>query len=292
MHARIAGILKQAVMNWIDNRSASSAAAIAFYAVFSAVPLLLVVIQAASGLLGEATASRALFHQLEFYVGPQGAYVIQQALASASESSHQGGALVVGAVALLLGTTAIFSQVQTSLNIVWNVPSDDEPIHRQILRFLWRRLLAFAMAVVFGLLLLTFLVMGVILHRLVAQYSDYAAVDLMRHLRLVNWMLSFLLMGLLLAMIYKILPDTPIRWGEVWIAALITAGLLMVGDIFISMYISHMSIGSAYGAAGSLVLVLVWVYYSAMAFLLGAEIAHCVACGHIAKAGDAAPGQS
>ncbi|MEM9272557.1 MAG: YihY/virulence factor BrkB family protein [Cyanobacteria bacterium P01_F01_bin.143] len=270
MQIRIKPILKlfkEAFREWQQDKASLLAAALAYYTVFSVTPLLVIAIAIAGAVFGEDAAKGELFQQINTLVGEQGAQVIEIALANASKPEIGSAASIISIVVLLLGASGVFAQLQEALNTVWNVKP---PKDKSIWQFIHKRLLSFGMVLVIGLLLLASLLISAILSGL-SNFEAHllpAWISLGKYLNLV---ISFGLITLLFALIYKYLPDVRIRWKDVWVGAVITAILFSFGKFLIGLYLGRSSFGSAYGAAGSLIIFLAWVFYSAQILLFGAE---------------------
>ncbi|MBK8535372.1 MAG: YihY/virulence factor BrkB family protein [Candidatus Competibacteraceae bacterium] len=242
------------------------AAALSYYTVFALAPLLIVAIAVAGFVFGREAAQGHLISEIRDIVGAEGAVLIQQVLANSSKPAQGIGATVVGLATLLFGTTRVFVQLQDALNTIWDVvPS--EGILRSFLR---KRLLSFSLVLGIGFLFLVSLVVSA----LVAVIDQNLAV-LMPGFPTIVYVIdlsnSFIVISLLFAMIYKLLPDAHVAWGDVWLGAILSALLFSVGKNIMGLYIIKAGGQSVYGAAGSLVVVLVWVYYSAQLLFFGAE---------------------
>ena len=259
-------LLKETIDAWVLDNVGRSAAALAFYMVFSLAPSLMIVVAVAGAFAGRLAARTELFHQIEVFVGPRAASFLQ----ILSEGARQGSgaaSTVIGITLALFGATAVFVELQSSLNHIWHVEPKSP---RFIRRLLYTRLLSFLMVLGIGVLLLVALGVGAVLsaaEHLVGGMLPLPAIIVQS----TGLLVSFVLMVLLFAAIYKILPDVMICWKDVWVGATITAVLMAVGRVLITVYVARSSLRSVYGAAGSLVIVLLWVYYSAQIFLFGAE---------------------
>ncbi|CDH44820.1 YihY/virulence factor BrkB family protein [Candidatus Contendibacter odensensis] len=259
-------LLKETVHAWNDDKAEYMAAALSYYTVFALAPLLIVAIAVAGFVFGREAAQGHLISEIRDIVGAEGAVLIQQVLANSSKPAQGIGATVVGLATLLFGTTRVFVQLQDALNTIWDVvPS--EGILRSFLR---KRLLSFSLVLGIGFLFLVSLVVSA----LVAVIDQNLAV-LMPGFPTIVYVIdlsnSFIVISLLFAMIYKFLPDAHVAWGDVWLGAILSALLFSVGKNIMGLYIIKAGGQSVYGAAGSLVVVLVWVYYSAQLLFFGAE---------------------
>ncbi len=263
--------LKTIYRRFSEDECMSAGAALAFYTMFSLPSILIIVITIAGAVWpGDLNAQEALLEEIQSQMGRQAAEQIQSILNSRPQSGGSTLATVLGAAALVFGATGVMAQLQTSLDKAWAVEPDPE--QGGIKNFLVKRAVSFAMVVVIALLLLALLVLSTLLSLFDDTVSRWAGESLTASLLVgLNWLASFLVVVLLFAAIFKVLPDAMIRWRDVWVGAAVTALLFSLGKHLIGFYLSHAGIGSPYGAAGSLALLLVWVYYSSLILLLGAE---------------------
>jgi membrane protein len=265
-------LVKAAGSNWMKDKVPRLAAALAFYTILSAAPLLVLVLGIA-GLLfhHDQQVRHALVEQLGSLVGQQGGDAIKLMIENASGPGSSITAVVVGVVMLLFGASGVFAELQDSLNTIWEVAPKPG---RGILGTIRDRFLSLAMVLGTGFLLLVTLVLSTALAAL-TRFAGLESVGVVGEV--VNFIVSFVVVALLFAMIYRFLPDVQIGWRDVWVGAVVTALLFVVGKLLIGLYLGHASVGSAYGAAGSLVVFVVWVYYSAMILFLGAEFTRAYA---------------
>jgi len=267
------GVIKTAVSGWIDDYAQSMGAALAYYTIFSMAPLLLIVISIAGLVFGDEAARGEIFSQLEGMLGASGALAVQGLLESVRKPSESVTATVFGVALLLIGATSVFGELQDALDRIWRAPV--RAGQSGWWRLVQARLLSFGMIVGIGFLLIVSLVASAALAALQKWwgpvFSDWAAASI------IEVVLSFLVTTVAFAMIYKIVPRVPIHWKDVWIGAATTSLLFTVGKLLIGVYIGRSGIASGFGAAASLVVVLVWVYYSAQIFLLGAEFTRAYA---------------
>lgn len=262
-----------AFKNWFAHDSMAESAALSYYTVFSLAPVLLIVIMIAGAVFGEDAVRGKIVRQFGGLMGEEQAQFVQLILQKAQKESANGLAAAAGIVTLILGATAVFSQLQSSLNRIWQVKPKPGHLVRDFLR---KRLLSFAIVAAIGFLLLVSLVVSAgveVLQNYVA--SQFAGEALW--LEWANALLSFLLFTLLFAMIYRILPDARIPWRDVWLGAIATSLLFVVGKWAIGFYLGRTAATSAYGAAGSIVVLLLWVYYASFIVLIGAELTHAYA---------------
>jgi membrane protein len=267
---RWVSLCETAVYSWLEDRAPTMGAAIAYYTVFSLAPMLVMVIAIAGLAFGQKAAEGALFDGLADLVGPESAGAVQAMLRSASSTRSGILATVVGFGTLIIGATAVFSELQSALNVIWKAPaSGGLGVWHHLLK---SRLLSLSVVLVIGFLLLVSLVISTAL-AVFSDYLDWILPGFATILHVIHLTLSFGFTTVLFAMMFKILPDNPVEWEEVWLGGAVAALLFTVGKHLISFYIGSSNMASTYGAAGALIIVLVWVFYSAQIFLLGAEFA-------------------
>ncbi|MEO7337911.1 MAG: YihY/virulence factor BrkB family protein [Caldimonas sp.] len=277
-------LVKASATAWSDDYAPSMGAALAYYTLFSIAPLLLIVISIGGLVFGQDAARGQLFDQLRDLMGDQTALAIQALLKNASKPSQGIVATAVGLVAVGVGAMSIFGELQSSLDRIWRAPVDTTG--SGLLKLVRSRLLSFGMILGLGLLLIVSLVASTAMAAL-ARWWTPGSGHWTVIAELVNVVLSFALVSAGFAMIYKVLPRVRIQWRDVLIGATATAVLFTIGKFLIGFYLGHATVASGFGAAGSLVVMLVWVYYSAQIFLLGAEFtwvyAHtCGSRSHVA----------
>ena len=252
-------LCKQALMSWKADYAPSMGAALAYYTVFSVAPLLLIVISVAGLVFGQEAARGEIMTQLSGLMGEQGARAVQGMLEAVNKPKEGIVATAIGIALLLLGATTVFGELQDALDRIWRAPARDEG--KGVLKLLRVRLLSFSMIMGIGFLLMVSLVASAALAALrkwwAPGFGGWAALA-----QAVQFVVSVALV---------IMPRVRVQWRDVWVGAAVTALLFTVGKHLIGLYIGKSSVASGYGAAGSLVVVLVWVYYSAQIFLLGAE---------------------
>lgn len=263
-------MLQAAVQAWNQDNAARLAAALAYYATLSIAPLLILVIAIASLFFDSAAVSQQLITQLEATIGNEGAQLLQTALDNANRPGQSSGLLasLIGVGILLVGATGVLVQLQASLNLVWGVKTRSDLGLTDILR---KRLLSLGMILGIGIVLLLSLVAS----SLITGFSNYFQTlmpGLDTLVQLLNFVVSFAITTLLFAMIFKILPDVDIHWGDVWFGGVVTALLFSIGKYLIGLYLGISSVGSIYGAAGSIVILLIWIFYSAQIMFFGAEL--------------------
>jgi membrane protein len=265
-------ILKDTVLGFIDDEALSRGAAIAFYTVTSLAPVLLLVIAIAGLAFGQEAAQGAVMDQLTGLMGAQAAETLQAALASASGKSSGILASVIGIVTLLATASGVFGEMQTALNRIWKA----EPKSGTVSRLVRARAASIGLVAALGFLLAASLAVSAALTALGATLNAYLPFG-EALLSVVNFLVSLALLAVLFAAIYKVLPDRAIAWRDVIVGALITALLFTIGKSLIGWYLGSSAVGSSYGAAGGLIVLFFWVYYSAQIFLLGAEFTRAYA---------------
>jgi membrane protein len=260
-------ILVESLTSWIDHRASSKGAALAFYTLFSMTPILVLSIAFAGYVFGAEAAQGEIVAQVQGLVGPNGAQVIQALLAAARDPDSGLVATLVASVLLLLGTTSVFVELKGSLDELWGIDKPSQPAFS--VRFLRTRLLSFGMVLVLAFLLLVSLVISATLAML-ERHAGGALGGSAVALATTSSLISFGVIACMFAVIYKTLPDAPLTWRDVWIGAAFTAGLFSLGKYAIGLYLGNSGVASSFGAAGSLIALLLWVYYSAQIFFLGA----------------------
>jgi membrane protein len=252
---------------WFSERASSKGAALAFYTLFSLAPLLVIVIAIAGAIFGEDAARGAIFNELRGLVGPAGAEAVQLLLANARDPAAGLIATITAVALLIIGATTIFSELKDSLDELWHVT----PVRQSgVLAFIRTRLLSFSLILVLVFLLLVSLAVSAALAVLEKFWGGYWQ-DAAAIFQPLSSLVSFAVVAALFAAIYKLLPQVKLSWRDVWTGAFLTAGLFILGKYLIGMYLGNSGVASSFGAAGSVIALLLWVYYSAQVFFLGAE---------------------
>jgi membrane protein len=261
-------LLKETFKEWSEDKAARLAAALAYYTIFSIAPLLIIVIAITGAVFGEDAARGEIVNQIQGLVGRDGAEFIETAIQNANQPQTGGTiASILSIVLLLVGATGLFSELQDSLNTIWDV----KPKPGQgIMNIVRTRFLSFTMILGIGFLLLVSLVLSAVLSGIVTYFSGLLpGADFLW--QILNFVLSFAITTVLFGLIFKVLPDVKITWNDVFIGAVITSFLFSIGRFVLGEYLGNTSFGSAYGAAGSLVVILAWVNYAAQILFFGAE---------------------
>jgi membrane protein len=268
-------VLKRAAAEWWDDNVSRLASSLAYYTVFSIAPLLVIAIAISGAVFGAEAAQNEVSSQLRGLLGPAGAEVVELTVKNAGQNQASGAlASILGILVLAWGATNVFISLQDSLNTIWGVkPRPDIGLWNTVrIRFL-----SFGMVLGFAFLLLVSLLVSAALSAL-ERYFDGARYELVW--QGLNTAISIGVFSLLFAMIFKFLPDVKVGWRDVAIGAVATAALFSIGKTLIGLYLGHSSVGSVYGAAGSLVILLLWVYYSAQVLFFGAEFTQVYARRH------------
>jgi membrane protein len=274
----LASLARRAVKGWIDDGAPTMGASLAFYTLFSLAPLLLVAIGLAGFVVGRAEALGALLAHVGSLVGDQAAMAVEDLLDSAGGLDDGLIAAVVGVAMLVFGATTVFAELRADLDRIWH----HKPTRGGLMKMASARFFSFLLVAGIGVLLMASLAATTFLSAVGknvfggSQAAIYA----------IEFLSSFLMVTLLFAMIYKILPSTRLAWGDVWIGAMVTSLLFWVGKFLIALYIAHASVASSFGAAGTLVVLIAWVYYSSQIFFLGAEFTKEFALRHGSRQGE------
>jgi membrane protein len=260
-------LIKESFSDWSEDKASRLAAALAYYTVFSISPLLVIAIAIAGQVFGQEAAQNQIVGQIQGLVGRESAEAIQGMIENARRPSASLFAASVGVITLLLGASGVFGQLQDALNTIWEVmPRSD----RGIMGTIKDRFFSFTMVLGVGFLLLVSLIISAALSAL-NNFMTGLLPGIEIVWQILNFIISFGVITVLFALIFKVVPDVEIAWGDVWIGALVTALLFTLGKFAIGLYLGNSAVTSTYGAAGALVVILLWVYYSAQILFLGAE---------------------
>jgi membrane protein len=280
-------LVKSAATSWMDDYAPSMGAALAYYTMFSIAPLLLIVISVAGLVFGTEAARGEIFAQLQGLMGETGAKAVEGLLESVNKPAQSVPAAAIGFAVLVIGATTVFGELQDALDRIWRAPARDRS--GGLWGLLRSRLLSFGMILGIGFLLMVSLVVSAALSALGRWWGPaFGAWELT--LNAVNFVVSFGFVTVVFAMIYKLMPRVHIQWRDVWVGAAVTAMLFTIGKLLIGLYIGKSGVASTFGAAASIVVVMVWVYYSAQIFLMGAEFTWVYAHIFGSLKGQARPG--
>ena len=270
---RLVAILRETVSRFIDERAPRMAAALAFYTAFSLAPMLIFAVAIVGLAFGQDAAEGKIVGQLQGLIGVSGAITVQELIDNARQPASGTLAAVLAILTFFLGVTGVVGELQDSLNTIWKVRADNPGGLMAIVK---RRLSAFALVLAIGFLLLVSLLLSTALTALTNYAGQWMSIpDGMLYVS--DVVLSFLVISILFALLYKSVPDVEIGWRDVWWGATAASLLFAVGKLGLGYYLSHSSTASTYGAAGSLVVLLLWVYYSAQILFFGAELAQVAA---------------
>jgi membrane protein len=268
-------LVRESVVGFINDNALSHGAAMAFYATTSLAPILLIVVAIAGLAFGHDAAELALSAQISGLMGPESAGLLKTALQSASGKSSGTWATVIGLVTLFVTASGVFGEMQLALNTIWKV----EPQGSSLSRLVRARAASLGLVAALGFLLLVSLIASAAisgLGNIINAHLPFGAIIL----AVINAVVSFALISILFAAIYKILPDRTLQWRDVGIGAVVTAALFTLGKSLIGWYLGSSAVASSYGAAGGLLVILIWVYYSSEIFLLGAEFTRAYSVRH------------
>ena len=260
-------LLSETYKEWRKDNAQTLGAALAFYTTFSMAPLLIIVIAIFGVILGKETVQVEILRRAQELIGAQGAAAVKMMIGAAYRPGTGLAATIIGILVILVGSTSALVMLTHSLNIIWGANLNAKA---PIWNLIKERLLSFAMILVIGLLLVLSLLLSIVLSFLTGFFQNLLPVPPF-FIEVCDFVLSFLLITLLFAVVYKVLPNVKIAWADVWVGSAITALLFTLGKFLFGMYLARSSIRSAYGAASSLAIILMWVYYSAQVFLMGAE---------------------
>ncbi|SEM82361.1 membrane protein [bacterium A37T11] len=262
-------LLVATVNSFIDDKAMKMSAALAYYTLFSLAPLLLIVLWLVGFFFGQHSESQEqILKELEKMVGTEAAYQIQQVIQKIGLQDKSGLAIGIGIVTLVIGSTTVFVQIQDSINDIWKVRVKPK---KEWVRLVLNRLLSFSMIIGIGFLLVVSLIVTTIISSMNVIISRYIPIDTLWMVDLANRAITFLVIATLFGVIFRFLPDARIRWKTVRIGAIFTAVLFMLGQYLIGLYMRYSAPASAYGAAGSVIVILLWIYYTSAILYFGAE---------------------
>jgi membrane protein len=266
-------LTKKTVTDFIESNSFKLSASLAYFTVFSLPGLLIIIIWVSELFYGSDVVEGTVYSQIEGFVGHDAALSIQETIKNASQSSEGNFATIVGVIALVIGATTVFGEIQDSINRIWKLKAKPKK-GLGFLKLLLNRLLSFSMIVSLGFILLVSLLlngmMDLFLDRMMVRYPELTVTLVY----ILNLLMTYIITALIFAAIFKVLPDARIKWKHVRIGACVTAALFMIGRFVISYYLEHNKMSTAYGTAGSIIIVLLWVYYSSMILYMGAAFTH------------------
>ncbi|HVT39297.1 MAG TPA: YihY/virulence factor BrkB family protein [Gemmatimonadaceae bacterium] len=268
-------MLRQTFSKWNADDAPRLGAAIAYYSILSMAPLVVLVLAIVALIFGRAAAKNQLLAQVGAMMGAQGAETVKALIEHAQEPASGALASVLGILTLLLGASAVFGELRSALNKIWDVtPAADDGLWATVKQ----RFFSFGMVLAVGFLLLVSLLLSSVLTALSNFFGGFLSIPRFL-LSIFDLVISLAGIAVSFALIFRYVPNRRIPWKDLWVGAIFTALLFTIGKFLIGLYIGNAAVGSAYGAAGSLVIVIVWVYYSALIFLFGAEFTHVLSSG-------------
>lgn len=280
-------ILIDAVKDFGKNDSITFAASTAFYTIFSLPALLIIILNIASVILNEDTVKEELLAQVTKMMGSESASTLEDVMANVAISGQTLYSQIVGISVLTFSATTVFVSLQNSINHIWHIRSKPE---KGFLKFIINRILSFSMVASIGFLLLVSLLADAFIVILLSYFSDIFDTATLKLASVINFLLTQATFVLVFGLMYKILPDAKVHWKDVWLGAFVTMVLFGLGKLLIGLYLGNADVGSYYGTAGSLVVILIWVYYSVVIFLFGAQLTYYIAenvGGHVTPINEA-----
>jgi membrane protein len=274
---KIGYLLKKTSNEFLDDKVMKLSAALSYYTIFSLPPLLIIIISLAGFFFGEDAVSGQLFHQIKGLAGNEAAMQIQEAIKNVKLSGNSSFATVVSLIVLVFGASGVFAEIQDSINYIWGIkPKPD----KGFVKFLKNRLMSFSMIGVVGFIMLVGLIVNSLLDLLSQRLMSYFPEEFVYLFYAINYLLIFLIISVLFTVIFKSLPDGKVALRDCIIGASFTSFLFILGKFAIGFYLGNSGIASVYGAAGSVILILIWVYYSAIILYFGAEFTKVYAITH------------
>lgn len=280
--------IKETGQEWGEDKLSRVAAALAYYTIFALPPLLVIAIAVAGFAIGRQNVQQRVIAQVQGIIGQAGAQAVAAMIQGAQNSSSGVLATVLSAVLLLFSATGVFVQLQGAFNTVWDIPPNKQG---GILHTVFTRLEAVTMVIGVGLLLLISMLISAALSAVAVFAAHYLPASNWV-MQVVDYLVSFVIIALLFALVFRTFPDTDVQWQDVWLGAAITAVLFILGQLGIGLYLGRSAVTSTYGAAGSLAVILLWVYYSAQIVLLGAEFTQVYAKHFGSRQGEERPSQA
>lgn len=269
-------ITKQTFVDFFACNVLKLSGALAFFTIFSLPGLLIIIIWISNLFYGRALVEESVYHQIEGFVGHNVALEIQQTIHNATQNTGNNFATIIGLIVLIIGATGVFEEIQDSINYIWKLKARPRK-GRAWLKFIVNRLLSFSMIISMGFILMVSLLlngaMDVLLNNLMEKFPQLTVILVY----IINLVLTLLISTFIFGAIFKVLPDARVEWKHVRVGAFVTAVLFIAGKFLISYYLGHSRMTSAYGAAGSIIVILLWVYYSAMILYFGAVFTHVYA---------------
>jgi membrane protein len=270
-------ILKQAVQEFINDNCVKLSASLSYYTIFALGPTLIIIISFAGIFWGREAVQGQLFDEIQSLVGPAAAEQVQNIIINIQQTKQSTTAAIIGIVLLLIGATGVFVEIQSSINYIWSIRAKPK---KGWLKFLINRLVSFSLIIGCAFILLVSLVINTVIELLSDRLMVYFENATIVAVYIINTVIIFLFITCLFAIIFKVLPDATVRWKDVTVGAAFTAAFFMVGKFLIGLYLGKSNVGLTYGAAGSIILIISWVYYSSLILYFGAEFTKVYAIRH------------
>lgn len=274
---KVPSILKDSFLEFLDDKVLKLSAALAYYTIFSLPSMLIIIIGLCGIFYGKDAVEGKIFFQINHLIGAEAALEVQHIIQGMVRNHDSFMATVIGIATLLLGATGIFGEIQDSINMIWGLKTKPE---KGFVKLFLNRVISFSMIIILGFILIVSLLLNVLLEAFFSHLKKHFSEELINSLYTIDQLIIFGIIALLFAFIFKVLPDAKILWKDVWTGAIVTTVLFILGKFVIGYYLSHTSQISAYGTAGSLIIVLLWVYYSAIILYFGAEFTQVYAKHH------------
>lgn len=261
-------VLRQAFTEFINDHGLKFSASLSYYTIFSLGPVLLIIISLAGIFFGKDAVEGKIYWQLQGLVGSAAALQIQDIIGNIEESQLSRSGAVLGIIILFIGATGVFTEMQDSINYIWSIKTKPK---KSFVKFLFDRLLSFSLIISFGFILMVSLAVHALVDLLYDQLRMWVPDAMVVIVQTINYAILFVVITCLFAIIFKVLPDAKIRWKDTFVGATFTAVLFLIGKSLISLYLGNSDIGLTYGAAASVVIILLWVYYTSIILYFGAE---------------------
>jgi membrane protein len=261
-------ILRQAVDDFLNDHGMKLSASLSYYTIFSLGPVLMIVIALAGIFFGREAVQGKIYYQINGLVGNDAALQIQEIIKNIEKSQDSSSGAIFGVVVLLIGATGVFTEIQDSINYIWSVKAKPK---RGYVKLLFNRFISFSLIVGFGFILMVSLVLHALIDLLYEKLVQYFADSILFLFQGINYLLLFGIISVLFAIIFKVLPDAKIRWRDAYVGAAFTSVLFLIGKFAIGFYIGNSDVSVTFGAAASIIVLLVWVYYTSIILFFGAE---------------------
>lgn len=270
-------ILKKAAVEFFSDNGIKLSASLSYYTIFSIGPVLIIIISLAGIFFGKEAVQGKIYHQINGLVGNSAALQIQEIIQNIEKSQLSASGAVIGFIVLIIGATGVFTEIQDSINYIWAIKAKPK---RGLLHVLVNRLISFSLIISFGFILLVSLIVNAFVDLMQDRLKNFFDTASVYIFQAINYVVLYIIISSLFAIIFKVLPDAKIRWKDAFVGAAFTAILFLVGKFLIGYYLSHSSIGVTYGAAASIVLLLLWVYYTSIILYFGAEFTKVYTIDH------------